>query len=227
MPPCMQTSVAPTSHASRHPLGDLVQREVVGVRVVAALRERAEPAARVTDVGEVEVAVDDVGDRVPDRGGPDLVGRPGQRVELDPGGVEQQQRLVVVQHRPALGLGQRRGDLGADRAASRTLDRGAGCPPAPPRRSGAGRRRRHGAAHPRPARTRALRPSAADPDASSPEITASIAAVVDVYSASGSCQLCPTGRTSGIASPFGADSAATGARIRPASHGSGRAAHSG
>ena len=63
MPPCMQTSVAPSAHASSARSTDLVQRERVGVGVGAALRERAEPAAGVADVGEVDVAVHDVGDR--------------------------------------------------------------------------------------------------------------------------------------------------------------------
>jgi hypothetical protein len=39
------------------PLGDLVRRQREGVGVVLALRERAEPATRVADVGEVDVAV--------------------------------------------------------------------------------------------------------------------------------------------------------------------------
>ena len=67
MPPCMQTSVAPASHASSRPVGDLVERQRVGVGVALALGERAEPAADVADVGEVDVAVDDVGDVVADR----------------------------------------------------------------------------------------------------------------------------------------------------------------
>ena len=44
------------------PVADLVERQPVGVGVGLALGERAEPAAGVTDVGEVDVAVDDVGD---------------------------------------------------------------------------------------------------------------------------------------------------------------------
>ena len=48
------------------PVGDLVERQRVGVGVGAALGERAEPAAGVADVGEVDVPVDDVGDVVAD-----------------------------------------------------------------------------------------------------------------------------------------------------------------
>ena len=51
----------------RGPVGDLVEGERVGVGVGAPLGERAEPAADVADVGEVDVAVDDVGDLVADR----------------------------------------------------------------------------------------------------------------------------------------------------------------
>ena len=47
-------------------VADLVQRQRVGVGVGAPLRERAEPAAGVADVGEVDVPVDDVGDVVAD-----------------------------------------------------------------------------------------------------------------------------------------------------------------
>ena len=66
MPPCMQTSVAPSSHASSARSADLVHRQRVGVGVGAPLGEGAEPAAGVADVGEVDVPVDDVGDVVAD-----------------------------------------------------------------------------------------------------------------------------------------------------------------
>ena len=68
MPPCMHTSVAPTSPRPPRPASPTsVERQRVGVGVGASLRERAEPAAGVADVGEVDVAVDDVGDVVADR----------------------------------------------------------------------------------------------------------------------------------------------------------------
>ena len=59
IPPCRQTSVAPRSHASDARCDDLLDRELVGVSVRAPLSKRAEPAAGVADVGEVDVAVDD------------------------------------------------------------------------------------------------------------------------------------------------------------------------
>src|SRR5208337_2654478 len=43
-------------------VADLLQRQGVRVGVGPALGERAEPAAGVTDIGEVDVAGDDVGD---------------------------------------------------------------------------------------------------------------------------------------------------------------------
>ena len=58
------------------PVGDLVEGERVGVGVGAPLGERAEPAADVADVGEVDVAVDDVGDVVADRLAAQVVGEP-------------------------------------------------------------------------------------------------------------------------------------------------------
>ena len=76
MPPCMQTSVAPSSQASCGAVGDLVEGERVGVGVGAPLGERAEPAADVADVGEVDVAVDDVGHLVADRLAAQVVGQP-------------------------------------------------------------------------------------------------------------------------------------------------------
>ena len=47
-------------------LADLLQGQGEGVRVRPALGERAEPAADVADVGEVDVAVDHVGDVITD-----------------------------------------------------------------------------------------------------------------------------------------------------------------
>ena len=55
------------SHASSARSATCVQGERVGVGVGAPLGERAEPAADVADVGEVDVPVDDVGDVVADR----------------------------------------------------------------------------------------------------------------------------------------------------------------
>src|SRR5665811_1514094 len=47
-------------------LPDLLQRQRICVRVGLALSECAEPATDVTDVGEVDIAVDHVGDVVAD-----------------------------------------------------------------------------------------------------------------------------------------------------------------
>ncbi len=73
---------------------DLGQGQRVGVRVAAALCEGAEPAADVADVGDVEVAVDDVGDVIADGVSPHLVGEPAHRVQV--GAVRLQQRQVAV-----------------------------------------------------------------------------------------------------------------------------------
>ena len=74
MPPCMQTSVAPRAIG----LVDLAEHDVeavgVGVRLPALALEGAELAVDEADVGEVDVAVDDVGDLVADVGGADRVG---------------------------------------------------------------------------------------------------------------------------------------------------------
>ena len=67
MPPCMQTSVGAGAPGLLGPVGDLLHRQPVGVGVPLPLGERAEPAAHVADVGEVDVAVDHVGDVVADR----------------------------------------------------------------------------------------------------------------------------------------------------------------
>ena len=57
-------------------VGDLVEGQRVGVGVGPPLGERAEPAADVADVGEVDVAVDDVGHLVADGLAAQLVGEP-------------------------------------------------------------------------------------------------------------------------------------------------------
>ncbi len=97
-------------------VGDLLQREEVGVRVVAALRERAEPAPDVADVGEVDVAVDHVGHGVADALGADRV-RCGDEVgEVRSLRGQQVQRLGLVRRRAGLRAAQDRGDLGVGTA---------------------------------------------------------------------------------------------------------------
>ena len=93
-------------------VGDLLQRQRVGVGVGAALGERAEPAADVADVGEVDVPVDDVGHVVAD-------GLPAQRVgelhdlveQLALRGHQRQRVLVGQVPRVALGRRERRAPL--------------------------------------------------------------------------------------------------------------------
>ena len=118
--------------------GDLVQRQPERVGVALALGERAEPAAHVADVREVDVAVDHVGDVVADDVGAQPR-RPGRSAPPAPG------------RRP--GSAPSRRAVWPGRAARPGRTR-----PAPARR---GRRRRAARARPagwRPAR-RAARPS--------------------------------------------------------------------
>ena len=97
------------------PIGHLVQREGVGLRIDLALGERAEAATDVADVREVDVAVADVGDLGTDRLGPEVVGHTTQRVQRLAVGPEQRQRLVVgdrrVRARPCASASA---DLGVD-----------------------------------------------------------------------------------------------------------------
>jgi hypothetical protein len=79
------------------PVGHLVERERVGVGVGAPLRERAEPAADVADVGEVDVAVDDVGDLVTHGLAAQVVGQPAHLLQQRPLGRHQGQRVLVGQ----------------------------------------------------------------------------------------------------------------------------------
>ena len=109
MPPCMQISVAPAAHASSTRSPTCCHRQRVGVGVGAPLGERAEPAAGVADVGEVDVPVHDVGDVVAVDVGADGVGQRAQGLEV--GAVGAQQRQV-------LGVGQP-GRVAARRAAAR------------------------------------------------------------------------------------------------------------
>ena len=79
----------------RAPL-DLVEVEIVGppaqVLRHLAFRERAELAAEVADVGVVDVAVDDVGDRVAARRAPQRIGRRHDMLELGAARREQARR---------------------------------------------------------------------------------------------------------------------------------------
>ena len=94
------------------PLPDLVQGQRVGVRVGAALRERAEPAAGVADVGEVDVPGDDERDVVAVDLAAQAVGERRQGVQVVAVRAQQRDRLVVGEGGGvALGLAQGGRDL--------------------------------------------------------------------------------------------------------------------
>ena len=213
MPPCMQTSVAPSSHASCGPVGDLVEGERVGVGVGAPLGERAEPAADVADVGEVDVAVDDVGDLVADGLPAQVVGQPAH---------------LLQQRRP------RRSSASA--RARRTGCRG---PSRPPRSAaspvgGRSSTARPGAVvrdYPVGGRPGTRVPVAVDVVEVRPAVVGAALGVdggVQVGAArptakppSGSCHGSPVGRTPGLRQPVRrVASAATWPEIRGSSHGS-------
>ena len=78
-------------------VGDLVERERVGVGVGAPLGERAEAAADVADVGEVDVAVDHVGDVVADDLPAQVIGEPGHLLEQVALGGHQRERMLVAE----------------------------------------------------------------------------------------------------------------------------------
>ena len=78
-------------------LSDLLEGQGEGVGVGPALGEGAEAAADVTDVGEVDVAVDDVGDVLTDDVTPHVVGQRGHRLKVGAIAGEQRQVVVVAQ----------------------------------------------------------------------------------------------------------------------------------
>jgi hypothetical protein len=93
-------------------VADLLQRQGVRVGVGAALGERAEPAAGVADVGEVDVAGDDVGDVVADDLAAQCVGDAGQRLQVGAVRGQQGDGLVVGEGgRVAFGLAEGGGGL--------------------------------------------------------------------------------------------------------------------
>ena len=79
------------------PLHDVVvgQAERVGIR--APLGERAESAAGVADVGEVDVAVDDVGHLVTDAIPTNVIRERAQRLEARPVGLHENERLGLCE----------------------------------------------------------------------------------------------------------------------------------
>ena len=138
MPPCMHTSVAPGLPRLLRPVADLLQRERVGVGVGAALRERAEPAAGVADVGEVDVPGDHVGDVVAGRVAAQRVGERGERVQF-----RRRRRPAAPAPRASVIPAGSRSALRSAAATSPRSRRGAALPPgrdqAAPGRAGRGR----------------------------------------------------------------------------------------
>ena len=97
------------------PVGDLVGRQRVRVGVALALRERAEPAARVADVGEVDVAVDDERHVVTDGVAAQRISQRRNGIQRRTIGGRQRQILVVgAAGRIAFGRAQRRQHVGVD-----------------------------------------------------------------------------------------------------------------
>jgi hypothetical protein len=98
-----------------HPVAHLAQGECVGIGVGTPLCEGAEPAAGVTDVGEVDVARHHEGDVVANRLLTQVVGQPGQGVELRTVRMQQCQRFLVAEAgRVTFGVAQRVADVGSD-----------------------------------------------------------------------------------------------------------------
>src|SRR5690348_15772758 len=96
------------------PIADLLQREGVRVGIGAPLGERAEPAAGVADVGEVDVAGDHVGDVVPVDLAAQPVGDPGQFLQVRAVGGEEGDGLGVGEGgRVTFGLPERGSDFAA------------------------------------------------------------------------------------------------------------------
>ena len=97
------------------PVGDLVDRKRERVRVTLALRERAEPAAGVADVGEVDVAVDDERHVVADGVAPQRICQRANSIQCRTIRRSERQVLVVrAAGRIALRRTQRRQHVGVD-----------------------------------------------------------------------------------------------------------------
>ncbi len=73
---------------------DFFDGEEVGLLLAMVAREGAEAAVLDADVGEVDVAVDDVGHHVPHAAAPQLVGCEDDGVDLWAPGLEQRRRFV-------------------------------------------------------------------------------------------------------------------------------------
>ena len=94
IPPCMQTSVAPRATRVGDLRDDGLVGMVVGVGLPALALEAAELASDETDVGEVDIAIDDVGDFVADVFGARQVGALDHRAQIVAlGGIERKSFL--------------------------------------------------------------------------------------------------------------------------------------
>src|ERR1700719_603094 len=79
-------------------LGHLLKAEKVGVRLARAAAEGAEFAADETDISEIDVAVDNVGDDVSDDLATQSVSRDEQTEEIVAVGVREQRALFASEH---------------------------------------------------------------------------------------------------------------------------------
>jgi len=107
------------------PVADLLQRQRVRVGVCPPLRERAEPAAGIADVGEVDVASDDIGDVVAHGFATECVGDSGQGLQVRAVRGQQGERLGIGEgERVAFGLAEGGAYLPDSQDGGRGLDGG-------------------------------------------------------------------------------------------------------
>ena len=199
---------APPGRRLAGSVGDLGERERVGLRVDLALRERAEAAPDVADVGEVDVAVHDVGDVVADGVAPEPVGDGAQRLEVVALGPEQREGLLVGEGPARLGVGEPGPDLGD-----------------PSRRGGT-----RSACHARVRSGTSVSPYTISASARrpAPSTFANVSSMDRGFQAtSGSCHAIGAAHRPSRPGRRGHQRPSTGARILPARNGSGRSANSG
>ena len=183
-------------------VGDLVggQRERVGVAL--ALRERAEPAAGVADVGEVDVAVHHEGHVVADGVAAQRIRQRGNRFQRRAVGRGQRQVLVV-------------GAAGRDRVRPSAARRARRCRCAPARAAASSCTCARIDSQSPKALSRSLRVSVLRPSVS---IAALRSTRPEDSTSSGSCHGMPTGLTSRARPVAGSASATTWPRTRGSIH---------
>ncbi len=103
-------------------LRHLLEAEKVGVCLARAAAEGAELAAHKTNVGEIDVAIDDVGHEVADEFAAQSVGRDQQSEKVVAVGICQQQALLAGKAAAVLAL-ERGFERGTDRAHSTGIRR--------------------------------------------------------------------------------------------------------